>query len=376
MKQSNIKRALTFVKEIFTKNIYLKLFYLALIIFLCYAPTFCNHTKITTPSKDAYMLYEMAQGVETEEELRSFEHKYHEMELAYRQRYNGATAIKFRLMTQSIAEEAWARRDAFRQMEDAEFNAEQQLQTILDDMDAAWQIEITSKQKAYATYCEILDDLVATHMSMRAKLLESGLYYIEVAAADYPEDMLDKHAAIKAEAEDLMSKLAEYRDEARHFNLAYRLKFNESFPNSMLLERYVAAFDGKYARISKGVEYGDAEYIIELLDLADSYEDIDSVIAVKDAIYDAYMAEGESGQGDAYLFESDLEQPIDDARARIGQETSFEQTQADFSAIVADKDAIWNNFREKEREAAANMDYSDYENMFGDVEIDFSEYDF
>lgn len=351
-----LKRALTFVKEIFTKNLYLKLFYLLLIVFLCYAPSFCQHTKITTPSQDAYELKELAQCIETEAELRHFEHKYHEMELAYRNRYDGAMAIKFRLMTQSIAEEAAARRDGFRQMEDAELKAEQILTSTLDDMDAAWQIDIQSKEEAYDSYCEILDDVVSCHMSMRAKILESGIYYERVAAAGYPEDMLDEHSAIVAEAEAIMEELAECQNRARHYNLAYRLQYGESFPKSLLLERYIAAFDGNYSRISKGVEYGDVEFIVELLGLVETEDEYNQVKTIKDKIYDAYMAEGTAGKGNATLYNDKLEKSMTEVEQRVKLSSMFEINKSAFDAAVKDKESIWDDFKAKEAVDAAETE--------------------
>ena len=142
MKQNTTKRVLAAIKGFFTKNKGLKLCYLFIIFFLCYAPSFCEHTKITTPSRDAYQLYIDAQGIETEVELQAWERKYQEMELEYSKRYNGATAIKFRTMTQHIAKEAGDRRAKFGAMELAEANAEQYLATQLAYYDAAWQIKI------------------------------------------------------------------------------------------------------------------------------------------------------------------------------------------------------------------------------------------
>lgn len=373
MRQNYLKNALTFVKEIFTTNLYLKLFYLLIIVFLCYAPSFCQHTKITTPSKDAYELKELAQTIETEEELRYFEHKYHEMELAYRTRHNGATAIKFRLMTQSIAEEAAARRDAFRQMEDAEIKAEQLLTSTLDDMDAAWQIKISSKEAALASYTKIVDKLVATHMSMRAKLREAGIHYEKVAAAGYPEDMLNKQSAIEAEAEEIMSTLAKYRNDVRHYNLAYRLKYNESFPSSILLQRYVEVFDNNYCRISKGVEYGDVEFIVELLGLAESQAEFDQVVATKQAIFDAYMAEGDAGVGNATLFEDKLKTPIEEAEAGLKQSAQFEEAKSKFDVAAGDKDGVWERFKAKEAAAMVNVEDISFDDT---SEGDYSYLDF
>ena len=337
MKKDFFKRVRGVIKDFFTKNKALKLFYILVVLFLCYAPSFCNHTKITTPSRDAYYLYELAQGVETEAELRSLEHTYHEMELAYRQRYNGATAIKFRLMTQHIIKEAWARRDSFRTMEDAEANAEVALTTTLDDLDAAWQIDVPSKEKAYKTYISILDDVVSTHMKMRKNITKSIEYYKEVADADYPEDMLATHKAIDDDTKSLAESLAEYHIQVRQYNIAYKLKYNEVFSNTLLLERYIAAFDGNYTRINKGVDYGDVEFIVELLNLAGNQSELDKVNDVKNAIYDAYIAD--ELDGDANLFTTKLEDACNNASERIAAVENFEYNKSFFEGI--DWEAFW-----------------------------------
>jgi hypothetical protein len=338
MKQSFFNRAKGFIKDFFTKNKGLKLLYVLIVVFLCYAPSFCNHTKITTPSRDAYHLYELAQCVETEAELRNLEHEYQEMELAYRQRYNGATAIKFRLMTQHIVEDAAARRDCFRTMEDAEANAELALTSTLDDLDAAWQIDIPSKEEAYDNYTSILDDIVSTHMKMRANITESIEYYKEVADADYPEDMLATHKAIEDETKSLAEALLEYHTQARQYNIAYKLKYDEMFSNALLLERYLAAFDGNYTRINKGVDYGDVEFVIELLNLASNRDELNKVSEVKNTIHEAYIADAQDG--DAALFNKKLEDVWSEAEARIVAVETFEYNKADFESI--DWDAFWN----------------------------------
>lgn len=328
------------IKEIFTKNKLLKLFYLVLIAFLCYAPSFCQHAEITTPAQDTYYLNELAQGIETQEELIHFYKKYQEMEIAYSTRYNGATAIKFRAMTSDVFDLAGARREVFSQMEANEQMAEQTLTATLNDLDAAWQIEIASKEEALKHYNSILDDIVATHMAMRAKIIEAGKYYDEVAAAGYPQSMLDTHAAIVAESEALGQKLAEHHDRARHYGIAYDLKFGESFPKSLLLERYLDAFDGKCTRINEGDDYGDVEYVAELLGLISTQEELQRIETdVVEVISAAYDADGQHGR--AIKFRGDLNEHWVAAEDYLYEVERLEYAIADFEYTISDKDAIW-----------------------------------
>ena len=290
MKQNTTKRVLAAIKGFFTKNKGLKLCYLFIIFFLCYAPSFCEHTKITTPSRDAYQLYIDAQGIETEAELQAWERKYQEMELEYSKRYNGATAIKFRIMTQHIAKEAGDRRAKFGAMELAEANAEQYLATQLADYDAAWQIKIGTEEQASKEYAKLLDKVVATHMKVRAAVIEASEFSAKVMEENYTQEQLDKQTALEKSVEELVSKLDEQRLEASQYNLAYRLKYNKLFSDTMLLQRYIAAFDGKNTRYSHSgdKEYGDVMYLAELYSLVGSEEELAEVDKVKEQILEAY----------------------------------------------------------------------------------------
>lgn len=356
MEKRNNRKARTFIKDIFTKNKTLKIFYLLVIIFLCVAPSMRGLAKITTPSRDAYHLYELAQGVETEAELRNFEHTYHEMELAYRQCYDGATAIKFRLMTQSIAEGAALRREGFRTIEDAIANAEQTLTTSLDDRDAAWQVVIPSQEEALVAYNKILDNIVNTHMSMRSMIVESIKYYEKVQAANYPQDMLNKHTAIADEIAQIEDKLNDYRVEARQYNIAYGMKYGQTFSNSLLLQRYIDAFDGNYTRINAGVGYGDVEYVMELLELATNHDELQQIEGIQETIHSAFIADGQDGY--AMMFTERLKEPAEKAFTRVDKLDEYEYYKSGFAEI--DWEGYWSGSSVAkapvEEDAYANFD--------------------
>ena len=341
-----MRRVLTALKELFTKNKKLKFGYLILVFFLCYAPSMCSHTKITTPSQDAYMLYEMAQGVESEAELRQLEILCNEMEIAYRNSYDGAMAIKFRLMTQPVIDEAAARREAFRAMEDAEVKAEVAFNTLLSDLDAAWQIEITSEEEAYKEYDILAQACVDTHMAMRAKLIELNVASIVTIQNNYKQEYLDREKAIQKEIKALEDKLAECNANANHFNLAYSLKYNKMLPNSILLNKYIDAFDGRYTRVNAGEVYGDVEYVAELLSLASTYDDIYLIeTSVIDVIAEKYREDfktedaNEIGYDGMFLEKTRL--VVDDAYASVEARSQFEQLPADMEAIIDVYNTMW-----------------------------------
>ena len=335
------KRVKTALKELFTKNKKLKLAYLCIVIFLFYAPSMCSHTKITTPAQDAYKLYQMAQCFETEAELRSIEKLCNEMEIAYQNSYNGAVAMKFRLMTQSIIDEASKRREGFRAMEEAEANAELTLANLFADLDAAWQINIPSEEEAQKQYDKLTQICVDTHMAMRAKLIESGKIYEEAQKNNYRQDILNKHTAVVNEFKALEQQVIKHNATARHYNLAYRLKFGKEFPKSTLLNKYIAAFDGRYTRINAGVAYGDAEYIIELVGMAESFNDMDRIqYDIVDVIVAKYQEDYPNEGYDGMLILK-IQDAIDEAYKRIENNNTFELLQSDMDYIIEALDAKW-----------------------------------
>ncbi len=302
-------------KRLFTKDKKLKLTYLLIVIFLCYAPSMCSHTKITTPAKDAYKLQQMAQSIETENELRSLEVLCNEMEQAYRYSYNGAKAMQFRLMTQPIIEQAAHRREGFRLLEDAEAYAADEFTTLMSDMDAAWKITIGSEEEALEEYTKRVKECVNAHMKMRAKLIESSKFSEIVMEHNYADDVNSLQSVLDEEYKTLARERAEYDSKVRHYNLAYRIKYGKIFPNSILLNEYIDAFSSfsvdryidmtktkmyladkdmsqKHTRLNAGFEYGDAEFINELLGMVETYDELDRVQSeVIDVIADAQISD-------------------------------------------------------------------------------------
>lgn len=344
-----MKRILRTLKELFTKNKKLKLVYLIIIFALCYLPSMCNNVKITTPSQDANRLYQMAQSVETEEELRSLEILCNEMEIAYRHSYNGAMAIKFRLMTQFVVDEGAARRDAFRKMEDAEDRAEVAFDALMSDLDAAWQIEIPSENEALKEYNKLAQACVDTHMAMRAKLIELNKASIETIQNSYKQEYLDRENVINKDIATIEDRLAECNADLKHYNIAYRLKYGKEFSNSILLNKYINAFDGRYTRVNAGEVYGDVEYVGELLSLAESAEDIELIKSkIVNVIAEAYRADfKKEGSVDSEDFGYDgmfLEKVsilVEDANIAVYEIEQFKQLPNQIQSFVDKYDAQW-----------------------------------
>ena len=103
--------------------------------------------EITTPEQDAQMISLKAQVIRTEADLRELEKLAYEYEMAYRENYNGAMAMYFKSLCEPIMVKAGDRRDMIRAKEDELRAAQKEFNKRLNDLDAAWRMELGSDEE-------------------------------------------------------------------------------------------------------------------------------------------------------------------------------------------------------------------------------------
>ena len=121
--------------------------------------------EITTPEQDAQMISNKAQVIRTEADLRELEKLAYEYEMAYRENYNGATAMYFKSLCEPIMVKAGDRRDMIRAKEDELRAAQKEFNKRLNDLDAAWRMKLGSDE-------EVLE-IIANNEATIAKLNET-----------------------------------------------------------------------------------------------------------------------------------------------------------------------------------------------------------
>jgi hypothetical protein len=234
-------------------------------------------------------------------------------------------------------------------MEDAEDRAEVAFDALMSDLDAAWQIEIPSENEALKEYNKLAQACVDTHMAMRAKLIELNKASIETIQNSYKQEYLDREKVINKDIAIIEDRLAECNADLKHYNIAYRLKYGKEFSNSILLNKYINAFDGRYTRVNAGEVYGDVEYVGELLSLAESAEDIELIKSkIVNVIAEAYRADfKKEGSVDSEDFGYDgmfLEKVsilVEDANIAVYEIEQFKQLPNQIQSFVDKYDAQW-----------------------------------
>lgn len=114
-----------------------------LVVSYLYEPS----VEITNPEQDAQKISLKAQVIRTEADLRELEKLAYEYEMAYRESYNGATAMYFKSLCEPIMIKAGDRRDKIRAKEDELRAAQNEFNKRLNDLDAAWRMELGSDEE-------------------------------------------------------------------------------------------------------------------------------------------------------------------------------------------------------------------------------------
>ncbi|MBQ2364917.1 MAG: hypothetical protein II288_05055, partial [Alistipes sp.] len=250
------------------------------VVILLYLATTCEgKTHISTPAKDAHKLMNIAQTVQTEEDLRGLGILIQDMEIAYRNSYGGAKAIEFRNTTNAVFEVAEANWKQYAAISDAEERLRAEFYGAIADRDAAWNTVFESKEQAYEVYKSKLSVIVDTHLMMRELLAKSIALSEEIQEAGYPKELMDENSALEKRVKEAVQQLAELREDARRYNFAVNLQYGEPFGNGDMLAMYLERDNGAITRLNEGVGYGDEVYIAELATLANNEEALAKVVA-------------------------------------------------------------------------------------------------
>lgn len=215
------------------KSILIKVAAYAAIVIALLLATKCEHgVKISTPQKDAQYIAELAATVETEDELKAVEGLAREYEIAYRNSYNGATALKFRALYEPIIEEAGSR--CAEVAKDAKHLGEEHAKLIdkLDLLDAAWQYQTTTPEEDLAKIATIEEAVAEIYATIDALTIEKGELGVEIVEMGYPQEMLTKIGELTERIAQEEAKIAGVRREADIIRYAYKLQGKELTPTT------------------------------------------------------------------------------------------------------------------------------------------------
>ena len=178
-----------------------------------------SRVTLTTPKKDAQRIITMAQGIESEEELKSIEKLARKYEIAYERMYNGAASLEFKRLTNDALREA---------------------SQICDDIHAAWSHEALTAEE----YEEAIkkNELRVKKINAKIKQAEAEIqaYSDKLIEAGYPADMLEELGKMKEEVTKYESMIKVVENESRVLTLTYKLHSGSASVESAEAEEPVA----------------------------------------------------------------------------------------------------------------------------------------
>lgn len=207
------------------KKTFAKIAAYAVVVILLLLATKCDHgVKITTPQRDAKRIAELAENVESEADLRAVEKLAMQYELAYRKSINGATAMKFKRLAEPALIAAGERRDAFREAEDYLLAQQTQLNDMLDLMDAAWQLTLTTAEEQLSEIDannNAIAEVEAAIAELTAKKEQLGF---EVVDKGYPEELLAEIGKVEDEISANEKRIGKLQRANTVIEYAYKLQ--------------------------------------------------------------------------------------------------------------------------------------------------------
>lgn len=189
-------------------------------------------TRITSPEQDAQRVEELAERVYSEASLRDVEALCNEIEIAYRERYDGATAQRFVTLVEPIRRDAEARREAVRQAEDEVKTLEVELNESLNKLTNMWCVDLKDKSANKARMNAINEEIATIEAKKNAvfgKIAELSAKMWELSDDLNSEAYKAVMRDMKAEQKKMEGYDAQIKALAEEYDaivMAYRVRMN------------------------------------------------------------------------------------------------------------------------------------------------------
>lgn len=206
------------------REIFTILGYAALVVVVLLMSQCESRVTLTTPKKDAQHIIALAQGVESEEELKSVEKLARKYEIAYERMYNGAKALEFKRLTNDALREASYVCDQIHADNERLCELQATFSGSLADLDGAWSRNTASKEADMATIRENDARIEAIKEKIESAEADILAYSERLIDAGYPADMLEELGKMKETITEYEAQIAAIENESRIIRLAYKLQ--------------------------------------------------------------------------------------------------------------------------------------------------------
>lgn len=179
---------------------------------------------LTTVKRDAQHIIELAQRIESEEELKHVEKLARQYEIGYQRMYNGAKALEFKRLTNEALREASIVCDQIHAEKERKAAMRNTFNNSLEDLEAAWCHNVASKDEDLAKIASNNEQISTIEANIAAVEREVEDLAMRLIEAGYPEAMLAELGALKDKVAAYQSEIENIENSNRIIRLAYKLR--------------------------------------------------------------------------------------------------------------------------------------------------------
>lgn len=184
----------------------------------------CEHSvTLTTVKRDARYIIELAERIESEEELKLVEKLARQYEIGYQRMYNGAKALEFKRLTNEALREAGEVCNQIHAENERIAAMRNTFHSSLEDLDAAWQHDMSSVENDIAAIERNNELIREVENEIERVKRESDELYDLIIEKCYPEDLLTEHSKLNDKIIELQNKILEIEHSNDIIRLAYKL---------------------------------------------------------------------------------------------------------------------------------------------------------
>ena len=184
----------------------------------------CEHSvTLTTVKRDARHIIELAERIESEEELKHVEKLARQYEIGYQRMYNGAKALEFKRLTNEALREAGEVCNQIHAENERIAAMRNTFHSSLEDLDAAWQHDMSSVENDIAAIERNNELIREVENEIERVKRESDELYDLIIEKCYPEDLLTEHSKLNDKIIELQNKILEIEHSNDIIRLAYKL---------------------------------------------------------------------------------------------------------------------------------------------------------
>ena len=184
----------------------------------------CEHSvTLTTVKRDARYIIELAERIESEEELKHVEKLARQYEIGYKRMYNGAKALEFKRLTNEALREAGEVCNQIHAENERIAAMRNTFHSSLEDLDAAWRHDMSSLENDIAAIERNKELIHEVEGEIENVKRESDELYDLIIEKCYPEDLLTEHSKLNDKINELENKILDIEHANDIIRLAYKL---------------------------------------------------------------------------------------------------------------------------------------------------------